>query len=238
MRQHLKRRPRGFVVAAIVLVIAMAGTAIAGGPVATISKVINGHSIKKKTLPGNRLIVKSTPGNRLKDDTLTGQQINESTLGQVPSAANANSANNATNANSANNADKLDNLNSSAFERSTKVQLTRVPIAATPQTLVFEWPELGVRVTTDGDVDANEELRFLNTRTTGNIIGRTLPGGPAFGPAPGQAVIVGDTAADGRYEAYVISVADTNLFLHIECFFGAAGGIPIAWCEGVRSRTS
>lgn len=229
MRNRLRERPRGLIVAAAALVIAMAGTAIAGQPVATLSKLINGHSIKKKSLPGNRLVLKSTPGNRMKDDTLTGQQVNESTLGQVPSAASANSAANA---------EKLDNLNSTDFERSTKVQMTRVPIAATAQTLVFQWPELGVRITADGDADANEELRFLNTRNTGNIIGRLLPGGPAFGPAPGQAVVVNDGVADGRYEAYVISVADTNLFFHLECFFGAANGIPIAWCEGVRSRTS
>jgi hypothetical protein len=65
---------------------------------------INGRAIRVKSIPGNRLKPRSIPANRLKPGVLkgtlvsgplTGAEINELTLGQVPSAAHADSADSA-----------------------------------------------------------------------------------------------------------------------------------------------
>lgn len=72
-----------------------------GGGVYAASR-IDGHSIKPRSLPGNRLEPNSVPGNRLRAGTVpgnrlrpgsvTGAQLDAATLGQVPSAAHAESA--------------------------------------------------------------------------------------------------------------------------------------------------
>lgn len=89
----------------LALFVALGGTVYAGAK-------INGKTIRAKSLPGNRLKPKSVPGNRLKPRSvgpnhlkpavlrnaalpagkLTGAEINELTLGQVPSAAHAETA--------------------------------------------------------------------------------------------------------------------------------------------------
>jgi len=91
------------------LVAALGGTVYAAGK-------INGHTVKVKSLPGNRLAVGSVPGNRLKPgavgkeqlapDSITRVQIDMSQLGQVPSAAHAETAQSAEEAVKAKEADK------------------------------------------------------------------------------------------------------------------------------------
>jgi hypothetical protein len=73
-----------------------------GGSVYAAKKAkINGKAIRAKSIPGNRLQPRSIAANRLKPGILqgpsstaplTGAEINELTLGQVPSAAHADSA--------------------------------------------------------------------------------------------------------------------------------------------------
>lgn len=64
-------------------------------------RAINGRKVRAKSLPGNRIKPHSIPANRLKKGViegsrlsgpLTGGEINELTLGQVPSAAHADTA--------------------------------------------------------------------------------------------------------------------------------------------------
>jgi hypothetical protein len=98
MSRGLRRQAPALVVAGLALVAALSGTVYAAGK-------INGRTIKVKSLPGNRLAVGSVPGNRLKPGALrgnllapgsiTGIQIDASTLGQVPSAAHAETADSA-----------------------------------------------------------------------------------------------------------------------------------------------
>ncbi|MGN6814997.1 MAG: hypothetical protein ACTHK3_02790 [Solirubrobacterales bacterium] len=95
MSQGLRRQGPALVVAVVALVAALGGTVYAAGK-------INGHALKVKSLPGNRLALASVPGNRLKPGaiegsqlapgSITGVQIDVSTLGQVPSAAQAETA--------------------------------------------------------------------------------------------------------------------------------------------------
>lgn len=95
MSTGLRRQGPAIVVAVVALVAALGGTVYAAGK-------INGHAVKVKSLPGNRLAVGSVPGNRLKPgavgkaqlapDSITRVQIDMSALGQVPSAAHAETA--------------------------------------------------------------------------------------------------------------------------------------------------
>jgi hypothetical protein len=104
MSRGLRRQAPALVVAGIALLAAMGGTVYAAGK-------INGHSIKVKSLPGNRLAVGSVPGNRLKPGaiqgtqlapgSITGVQIDVSSLGQVPSAGQADTAQSAKDAETA-----------------------------------------------------------------------------------------------------------------------------------------
>jgi hypothetical protein len=106
MRQGSRRRSPALAVAALALFVALGGSVYAAK-----RAKINGRAIRAKSIPGNRLKPRSVAANRLKPHSLTanllkpgvipeiaadaplnGSDINELTLGQVPSAAHADSA--------------------------------------------------------------------------------------------------------------------------------------------------
>jgi hypothetical protein len=92
------RRPApALVVAVIALFVALGGSVYAASG-------IDGHSIRPKSLPGNRLVpgsvtanrlAGSLPGGRLAPQSVTGAQVDAATLGQVPSAVQADRADSA-----------------------------------------------------------------------------------------------------------------------------------------------
>jgi hypothetical protein len=96
MKRSGWRRPSPAVaIACLALFVALGGTVLA-------ATKIDGRAIKVKSLPGNRLAVGSLPGNRLRPGTIPGNRIAPHSLGgdrvdvgglgQVPSAAHADSA--------------------------------------------------------------------------------------------------------------------------------------------------
>jgi hypothetical protein len=106
MRQGIRRHSPALAVAAVALFVALGGSVYAAKKAR-----IDGGAIRAKSLPGNRLKLGSVAANRLKPHSipadrlkpgvipevaanapLTGADINELTLGQVPSAAHADSA--------------------------------------------------------------------------------------------------------------------------------------------------
>ena len=104
---RVKRPSPAMLVACIALFVALGGTVLA-------ATKINGRTIEVKSLPGNRLEVGSVPGNRLKGTisgnriapgSIRGDRIDTGTLGQVPSAAHADSADTARHAQTATAAD-------------------------------------------------------------------------------------------------------------------------------------
>lgn len=104
MGSWIRRQGPAFAVACLALMVALGGSVYAAAR-------IDGHQIKRGSLPGNRLERASLPGNRLKPGTLgggriapgslTGVQVDAGTLGKVPEASRADSANTAHTANSA-----------------------------------------------------------------------------------------------------------------------------------------
>jgi hypothetical protein len=109
MGQGIWRQGPALALAAIALFVSLGGSVYAAKKAR-----ISGKAIRAKSLPGNRLKPRSVPANRLKPNVLrnlraavlpngplTGAEINELTLGQVPSAAHAESADFAQSANDA-----------------------------------------------------------------------------------------------------------------------------------------
>jgi len=86
------------VIACLALFVALGGTVLA-------ATKIEGKTIKVRSLPGNRLEVGSVPGNRIAAHSLDGSRIKVDTLGEVPSAAHADSADTARRAQTATAAD-------------------------------------------------------------------------------------------------------------------------------------
>jgi hypothetical protein len=96
MRQAIWRSAPALAISSLALFVALGGSVYAAK-----QAKISGKAIKAKSLPGNRLKPRSVPANRLKPGVLkgirvtaplTGIDIVEHTLGQVPSAAHAESA--------------------------------------------------------------------------------------------------------------------------------------------------
>lgn len=96
MRQGIWGGSPALVVSVIALFVALGGSVYAAKKAR-----IDGKAIRAKSIPGNRLKPRSIAANRLKPGVLrgaafagplTGTDINELTLGQVPSAAHADSA--------------------------------------------------------------------------------------------------------------------------------------------------
>jgi hypothetical protein len=94
MRQGDRRVTPALVVAVVALFAALGGSVYAAKKAR-----IDGRAIRTKSIPGNRVKPHSIAANRLKPGVLgrflaplTGADINELTLGQVPSAAHADTA--------------------------------------------------------------------------------------------------------------------------------------------------
>lgn len=103
MRRLRPSRPSpAMAVALLALFVALGGSAVAAS--GQISRLINGTSIKRGTLPGDRLKRGTVKGDRIARRTLTGTQVNVARLGTVPKAKAADTAARATNATTAQNA--------------------------------------------------------------------------------------------------------------------------------------
>lgn len=89
--------------------IAMVALFTALGGVSYAAATINGSSLINKSVAGKKLKDKTVTGGKVKSDSLTGTQVKESTLGKVPSAANADQAGNAATATNAQNAVNAEN---------------------------------------------------------------------------------------------------------------------------------
>lgn len=176
---------------------------LGGGAYAATSGLIDGREIKSHSISGAKL----------KNNTLTGRQIKESKLGRVPDAAKlagrpatayqpAGSylAAGATAANAA----KLGGKDPSAYVGAERIVAgSGVTSATTPQT-VLTYPRLGLTVTTDGDADTDQSVRFVNDGTArlevsqsyASVIPTLSPGATALSD-----VLAG---ANGRSATYVV----------------------------------
>lgn len=116
MRRLRPSRPSpAMAVALLALFVALGGSAVAAS--GQISRLINGTSIKRGTLPGDRLRRGTVKGDRIARRTLTGTQVNVARLGTVPKAKAADTAARATNAATAQNAVNASSVGGVATKR-------------------------------------------------------------------------------------------------------------------------
>jgi hypothetical protein len=112
LKRFMERRPSpAMVVAFVALLAALSGTAVALPGKST----VDSGDLKNRNVKNADIATGANNSRTTRNDSLTGTDINESTLGKVPSAANADSATNATNATKAQDSGTLDGLDSSAF---------------------------------------------------------------------------------------------------------------------------
>jgi hypothetical protein len=91
MKGLLKHRPSpALVISIIALVMATIGTALAATNLPKNS--VGSKQLKKNAVVTNKIKKEAVTGAKIKKNTLTGQNIKLTTLGTVPSAANANTA--------------------------------------------------------------------------------------------------------------------------------------------------
>lgn len=95
------------VVGYLALFVALGGTSYAAANLPKHS--VGTKQLKNGAVTHKKLGVRSVSGSNVKNGTLTGTNINASTLGEVPSAANATNAANATSATNATNATTAEN---------------------------------------------------------------------------------------------------------------------------------
>ncbi len=138
------------VVATVALFVALGGSAAA---VATLT----GRDIK------NRSIKKVDVGR----NALTGGEIREDRLAKVPSAVRADTAGFAERAG---NASLLGGIEAAGFARGTQIDSGAGDNTSTTQTTLLSFPEIGLEIHTDGDADATNSLRAVNSRTAGRFL--------------------------------------------------------------------
>jgi hypothetical protein len=120
--------------------------------------VLGGGAYAAATINGADLKARSVPATKIRRDALTGAEIRESTLRRVPDAA------------------RLAGSAPSAFLRASRVASGLGNVTSTvPDTLITS-PTIGLKVTTDGDADATQTLRFINQGGDRIIVSRSSVG--------------------------------------------------------------
>jgi hypothetical protein len=99
------------------MVVALAALVTSAGGTVTAAALITSANIKNNTIRTVDVRNGTIKGIDVKNNSLTGTDVKESTLGQVPSAANATNAATAASAANAQNADQLDGLDANGLTR-------------------------------------------------------------------------------------------------------------------------
>ncbi|MDA0160401.1 hypothetical protein OM076_09000 [Solirubrobacter ginsenosidimutans] len=237
------------VVATLALFIALGGTSVAA------SSLISGSKIKKASIPGDRL----------KKHTLTATQIDVAKLGAVPAASHATTADTAAHATAADSAgsaavadtaasathataadtaghasdaDTLGGLAASAFTRSERFQVGTADSRSTTAQTLLDYPDINLRVETDGAADFDTSVIVHNTGTS------TLQ---LVGDSGGGNIFAGQKATISEGNTGLDSQPDETLFLIqtngrdevlVDCHFPAAGNTTgiFTFCTGVRAN--
>jgi hypothetical protein len=226
------------VVATLALFVALGGTGVAA------SNLINGSHIKRGTIPGDRL----------KNHALTSTQINVAKLGTVPAAAHAAAADtaghataadtaaNATHATVADSAGHasdaaaLGGLPLSEFTRTERFQVGSADSRSTSARTLLDYPDMGLRIETDGTQDFDTSVVMRNTGTaTLSLVGDGSLGNVFAGQK--TTITEGNTglASQSDETLFLVQAAGRDEVL-VDCHFPAAGnqaGI-FTFCTGVR----
>lgn len=204
-----KRPSHTTVVAYTALLLAICGTAYAATQLprnSVSSKQVRNHSLK---------------GKDVKNNGLGGRQVKESTLAKVPDSDLLDGRDAA---------DFLSTADAAGFVAAGAIRSGSADETATPAQVILDYPDLGIRLRTDGDADQDRSYFMVNTRTAGNIVAfnEQAPGSGAT--TPGGAVGFGAT---NRVIDFVVAVVDEpTKAVHFNCGFVPGGTVN---CIGIRT---
>jgi hypothetical protein len=194
------------VLALIAIVMAVGGNAFTLGKNSVGPKQLKRGAVTKQKVRKNAI-----NGSKVKNNSLTGADINLDQLGTVPSAntattagtantaTTAGTADTATTAGTANtattagfagaagNASRLEGLGVDAFARSIQIDSGSGDNTIPSETPLISFPEIGLEVRTDGDADGTNQLRFVNTRASGDFLFWSTGQPNAVGTLPASA---------------------------------------------------
>lgn len=191
-------------VAALALAAAVAGTAVAG-PAATTSAVSK-KKVKK----------------------IAAKQANKQIDRRAPDLSVAS-------AETANSASTLNGLGPGQFLRSSRIQFGG-PVASntTTQTTLLSFPDLGIQVKTDGDPDADGDIRILNVNPPGGrqFEIRTGPGSTTQ-LAPGNNNEIGLEGPAGG-DVFIFGRQSPGTGIFVSCAFSLLDAGQVS-CLAIRS---
>jgi hypothetical protein len=193
------------VMATIAVFIALGGGAMAAFKLPANS--VKSRNIKDGNVKLQDLASPAVNGSKVFPDSLGGEQIDESTLGEVPSAASAESAD------MAGNADTLDGKDSSEFQATNLFAYVRDPGAGAAADALIQYGKGATSVvepqpaTDDGVYDVTFD------RSVANCVAQAQPGmgdpqGPVALPGSGWTTFTG-LAADPGNDPNVVRVVTT-----------------------------
>jgi hypothetical protein len=122
--------------------------------------------------------------------TTAGTADTATTAGTADTATTAGTANTATTAGfagAAGNASRLEGLGVDAFARSIQIDSGSGDNTIPSETPLISFPEIGLEVRTDGDADGTNQLRFVNTRASGDFLFWSTGQPNAVGTLPASA---------------------------------------------------
>lgn len=176
-------------VAFVALLAALSGTAVALPGKNTVdsgdikNRQVKGKDVARNAVTGSKIKTGAVKSSDVGNDSLTGTDVNEGTLGQVPSAASADTASNATNAGTADNADNLggqpaaDHLRDFRQVSATSASNSTSPKSATANCAIGEVALGGGSSLSGGTLPENIVLKGSQVFQQFTILGFTLPGG-------------------------------------------------------------
>jgi hypothetical protein len=187
-------------------------------------KAVKRAKIAPKAVTGPKLAPNSVQGAKVENDTLTGLDVKEATLDQVPEAQHADSATDS---------DLLSDHTFGYFEAAARAEYGSANRTSTTALKILEWTNAHAMVLTDGDADANPEVRVRNTNAPGD-------GDLLVIESDGNFIVVteGSTSVQlGKGNVgdlhFVIAKPDGRT-IWVRCAFPAFTGAP-ARCLGERS---
>ncbi len=226
------------VVATLALFVALGGTSVAA------SSLISGSKIKKDSIPGDRL----------KKHALTSTQVNVAKLGTVPAATHAAAADSAAHAAAADSAGSathaatadsaahasdagtLGGLSPAAFTRTERFQVGSADSRSTSAQTLLDYPDMGLRIETDGTADFDTSVVMHNTGTgTLQLVG-DFGGGNVFAGQK-STISEGNTGLDSQSDETLFLVQSTGRDeVLVDCHFPSAGNVTgiFTFCTGVR----
>jgi hypothetical protein len=176
---------------------------------------VGAKQLKTASVTNPKIAKRAITGSKVKPNSLGGTAINESTLGQVPSAANAGTAGNAA---------RLEGKGAAAFVGAPRVAFGKGNANSTAVATVLSLPNVGATVTTDGDTDTDPVV-IVNLPSTAPafswVINSTFES-QTFSTM-GGAVTLGAqmpaTATTSREFTAHIWRSDTSAAIYLHCSF-------------------